>query len=655
MDQIDQREWLLTDGSGSFACGTVAEARTRTYHGWLIAALNPPGDRQLLFSHLEASLEVEGQNWALGTNFWGGGTVAPLGYLLLKSFRRVPCPRWIWGEGNWQLTRRLMMPHGGLKPKGKSRILIEYGYEGQVAAVLRLRVLAGDRNFHHQQQANPSLHFAQQQHQQCLTIQAVREQQPQTLWQLRWSRGEYQADGVWYWNYDYPQERARGLAAREDLYSPGYLTVTLQPGEKIILEAGVGTLPTTPLAVTDFDQAVQQEEQRLQSLFPEYAQVAVDDPLTLLLQASDQFIVYRTSTDSLTAIAGYPWFDDWGRDTLIALPGLTLTTQRFEVAKGFLQTFSRYCCEGLIPNTFPDGGATPIYNSLDAALWWVEGLGLYLNATQDWHFLQEQYATVRQIYKAFTVGTRYRICIDAVDGLLTWDATGVALTWMDAVIESQVITPRRGKPVEINALWYSMLCWMQQWALRLGKDDQSGRYAQQAEKVKKSLQKFWNPLQGYLYDAIAPNDEVDATIRPNAVLALSLQHCAFPTTQGQQVLQIATERLLTPYGLRSLDPSDRDYQGYYNGSREHRDRAYHQGTVWSWLLGPFLAAWKRFYPGVQPPFNWQPILTHLSDQGCLGSISEIFDGESPHNPQGTFAQAWSVAEILRYFPDFRGS
>ncbi|WP_318780296.1 amylo-alpha-1,6-glucosidase, partial [Atlanticothrix silvestris] len=378
-----------------------------------------------------------------------------------------------------------------------------------------------------------------------------------------------------------------------------------------------------------------------------------------LLKAGDQFIVYRASITGPTVIAGYHWFNDWGRDTLIALPGLALVTKRFDLAKGLLQTFGRYCQQGLIPNAFPDADGEPFYNSIDAALWWIETLGLYLEATQDWEFLAEQFSVVQQIHKAFIGGTRFNIQVDATDGLIGWDFPGVALTWMDAVVGGEPVTPRRGKPVEINALWYSALCWMSQWAERLSQlqlgdsvrlAKQAQRYAQQAQQVTVSLQKFWNPQLNYFYDTIEPDDRRNSQIRPNAVLALSLRHCGFSQRQGLLVVDLATERLLTPYGLRSLDSADPEYIGKYVGNSEERDRAYHQGTVWSWLIGPFIRAWQRFYPQKPLPFSWQPLLEHLLSDVCLGSVSEIFDGDPPYKPKGAVAQAWSVAEIIRHLP-----
>ncbi|MEH1824154.1 MAG: amylo-alpha-1,6-glucosidase [Nostoc sp.] len=726
MPDLDTREWLLTNGLGSFASGTVSGVRTRTYHGWLFAATNPPSERTLLFSHLEASLEVLGSVVSLGTNFWGKNQIERTGYELLRNFDINPVPKWTWGQDNWQLTRELVMPYGlvGIGDKGTRgqgdkgareqgsrgevaesfsplplcpsaplplmpnaqfchRILIRYRYEGSYTAILRLRLLIAERDFHHQQTSSQELKFSQLLGQQQVCLQAIDSGHFGIPWHLRWTQGNYQPDAVWYWDYGLSEETKRGLGDKEDLYSPGYLIVTLQPGDTVTLEARVGFPDSLSGILTPetFVEAVEAEQERLSKIFGwsgggrgageqrsrgaeeqghnyessiSHAQFSLNQQL---LKASDQFIVYRASIAGPTVIAGYHWFNDWGRDTLIALPGLALVPQRFDLAKGVLRTFGHYCRHGLIPNAFPDVNGEPIYNSIDAALWWIEILGLYLEATQDWDFLAEQFPIVQQIYKAFVGGTHFNIQVDATDGLVSWDTRGVALTWMDVVIGSLPVTPRHGKPVEINALWYSALCWLSQWAERLSQLEygspvrltkQSQRYAQQAQLVKTSLQKFWNPQLGYLYDTIEPDDRRNFQIRPNAVLGLSLHHCGFSEQQGCQILDLATSSLLTPYGLRSLDPGDPEYKGRYEGNQEQRDRAYHQGTVWTWLIGPYIRAWQRFYPQQSLPFDWQPLLDHFRFDACLGSISEIFDGDLPHTPRGAIAQAWSVAEVIRH-------
>jgi glycogen debranching enzyme len=686
MVDLDTREWLLTNGLGSFASGTVSDARTRTYHGWLFAATNPPSGRTLLFSHLEASLEVLGSFVALGTNIWGNGQIERTGYELLRSFDIKPVPKWIWGQDNWQLTRQLVMPYGwqgsreendtSLLPSHSQfchRTLIQYRYDGSDTAILRLRLLIAERDFHHQQTHSPELKFSQLLGQQQVCLQAINSGHFGIPWHLRWTRGNYQPDAVWYWDYELSEETKRGLGDKEHLHSPGYLIVTLQPGDAVTLEARVGFPDSAAGILTPktFAETVEVEQQRLSQIFGWSKGGTRDWGLGIrekfsnpqypiwkqLLKASDQFIVYRASIVGPTVIAGYHWFNDWGRSTLIALPGLTLVPQRFDLAKGVLRTFGHYCRHGLIPNAFLDVNGEPIYNSIDAALWWIETLGLYLEVTQDWDFLAEQFPLIQQIYKAFVGGTHFNIQVDAIDGLVSWDARGVALTWMDVVIGSHPVTPRHGKPVEINALWYSALCWLSKWAKRLSQLDygeparltkQAQRYAQQAQHVKTSLQKFWNPQLGYLYDTIEPDDRRNFQVRPNAVLALSLHHCGFSVQQGCQILDLATASLLTPYGLRSLDPGDPEYKGKYEGNQEQRDRAYHQGTVWAWLIGPYIRAWQRFYPQQSLPFDWQPLLDHFLCDACLGSISEIFDGDLPHTPRGAIAQAWSVAEVIRH-------
>ncbi len=678
MAELDYREWLLTNGLGSFASGTICDVRTRTYHGWLFVATNPPVERRLLLSHLEGSLELAGRVVVLSTNFWSSGEIAPDGYKLLQSFDLSPVPKWVWGEDDWQLTRQMIMPYGlvgtdGVRGRNSSlslqnpgigesfchRILIEYRYEGTDTATLTLRPLIGDRDFHYQQKASKELQFSQLLKDKQLYLQAINSGQVGIPWQLSWSKGEYKPDGIWYWGYKLQEETKRGLGDQEDLYSPGYLSVILEPGDLLSVEARVGFPDCQDYALTSstFTEAVNIEIERQEEIFVNSAKL--QGSYQQLLQASDRFIVYRASIASPTVIAGYHWFNDWGRHTLIALPGLALIPKRFDLAKGLLRTFGRYCRYGLIPNAFGDIASEPFYNSIDAALWWIETLGLYLETTQDWEFLAEQYPVVRQIYKAFIGGTRYNIQVDTIDGLVGWDTRGVALTWMDAVVEGQPVTPRRGKPVEINALWYSALCWAARWAEILSEQvavhesvrliKQAQRYTQHAQQVKISLQKFWNPNTSYLYDTIEPDDRRNSQIRPNAILALSLSHCGFHEQQGRLIIDRATFSLLTPYGLRSLDPTDPEYIGKYLGNAEQRDHAYHQGTVWSWLIGPYIRAWQRFYKTEPLPFDWQLLLDHFSSDGCLGSISEIFDGDMPHTPRGAVAQAWSVAEVIRHF------
>ncbi|SRR5579883_1920251 len=680
MNELDTREWLLTNGLGSFASGTVCDARTRTYHGWLVAAIDPPGQQTLLFSHLEASLEVGGLLFALGTNFWTADRIDPLGYRLLHKFTIEPVPTWTWGiDDHWQLSRQIIMPYG-LSPEGKSagaplpahstnRVLMQYRYTGSQLAVLRLRPIIGDRDYHHRQQESPSFAFSQLVSSNQVFLQSRQEGRPGTPWSLSWSQGRYAPEETWYWNYYYPEEALRGLDFREDLFSPGYLTVWMQPGEIVTLEARVG-LPTSTLpdlTQSVVDDAIQAEQRRLEREFLHLPRTSDRQQVMWerLLRASDQFIVYQVTQKTPTIVAGYHWFGDRSRDTLLCIPGFTLTTKRFSLARKLLDRLGRLCCQGLIPNVLPDGSTSPIFRNIDCALWWIETLGLYLEATQDWEFLVDQYAVVKQIYKSFTAGTLHNIRVDAADGLVTWDDARVPLTWMDTIVDGSAVTPRHGKPIEVNALWYSSLCWASQWSTFLAERpgienadrllNQARRYAQQADHVKTSLQKFWHTQQGYLYDRIEPDDRLDATIRPNAVLALSLHHCAFTAEQARQILYVARDRLLTPYGLRSLDPDHPAYCRQYTGNLRQRDQAYHQGTVWSWLLGSFIRAWNRFCTpiGEPLPFNLQPLVTHFEHQGSFDTIAEIFDGDAPHAPRGAIASASAIAELLRHWDELQ--
>ena len=672
MNELDTREWLLTNGLGGFASGTICDARTRTYHGWLVASLAPPRQRTLLFSHLEASLEIGGLIFALGTNFWTADKVDPLGYRLLREFSIEPVPTWVWGMGEqWQLSRQIIMPYGLAEERRSlahafspavNRVLVQYRYTGTQLAILRLRPIIGDRDFHHHQQESPTLSFSQLVGSNQVFLQAIQAGKTGTPWGLSWSQGHYQPEETWYWNYYYPEEADRGLDYQEDLFSPGYLTVWLQPGETVTLEARVG-LPsptTTELTPTTVEQAIQAEQRRREREFLHLP--VANGNLAMwerLLRASDQFIAYQSAYKVPAIVAGYHWFSDRSRDTLLCVPGFTLTTRRFLLARKILDRLGRSTCQGLIPNVLPDSSGDAVYRNIDCALWWIETLGLYLEATHDWEFLTEQYDVVKQIYKAFTAGTLHNIRVDASDSLITWDDASTPLTWMDTLVAGEAVTPRHGKPIEINALWYSALCWSSQWATLLADRpgtenvdrllNQARRYAEQAEQVKASLQKFWHDQQSYLYDRIEPDDHRDATLRPNAVLALSLHHCAFTTEQAQQILNTARDRLLTPYGLRSLDPGDPAYWGTCSGSPCQRDQSYHQGTVWSWLLGPFIRAWSRFYPEKPLPFDPQPLLTHFQQQGCLNAIAEIFDGDAPHTPRGAIAHAITLAELLRHW------
>jgi predicted glycogen debranching enzyme len=440
-------------------------------------------------------------------------------------------------------------------------------------------------------------------------------------------------------------ERYRGLIDREDHLHAATLVVTLREGEALTC-----ALSAEAKASLDGAMALSLRQAHERDLLDRWApkRSAAPDWIRQLVLAADQFIVGR-NIDGKPAgnsiIAGYPWFGDWGRDTMIALPGLTLATERTHIARSILQTFARHVDQGMVPNRFPDVGDTPEYNTVDATLWYFRAIRAYYDATGDINLLQELFPTLADIIHWHQRGTRFQIQVDPQDGLLYAGEEDVQLTWMDAKVDDWVVTPRVGKSVEVNALWYETLRSQTHFADVLGQSP--AEYRNLANQVVQSFNRFWNSDAGYCYDVIdGPNGD-DPSLRPNQIFAVSLPDSPLTTEQQRQVVEVCGQHLLTPYGLRSLSPQHPDYQGHYGGDRWQRDGAYHQGTAWSWLLGPFAVAHWRVYQDQAKALQYlTPIANHLREHG-LGTISEIFDGDMPYSPRGCIAQAWSVAEILR--------
>jgi predicted glycogen debranching enzyme len=445
-------------------------------------------------------------------------------------------------------------------------------------------------------------------------------------------------------------ERERGLCDREDHLHAATLVATLNPGELLTIVASTNPTPTL-----DGEEALIARHTHGQTLLNRLQQVhskTCPDWIQQLTLAADQFIVDRSSPQEPTGktiIAGYPWFEDWGRDTIISLPGLTLATGRPEIARSILRTFAQHVDRGMLPNRFPDAGTRPDYNTVDATLWYFEAIHAYYVATQDTAILQELFPVLAEILDWHRRGTRYHIQLDPSDGLLYAGEAGVQLTWMDAKVADWVVTPWIGKPIEINALWYNALRIMAIFAEQLGQPRQN--YDAIAQQVQSSFQRFWNPGLNYCYDVLDGPEGNDDACRPNQLFAITLpkqtDYALLSTTQQQAVVEICGRELLTSHGLRSLAPDHSQYQGYYGGNQYQRDGAYHQGTVWGWLLGPFVQAHLQVYG------NWEqarqllePMANHLTTYG-VGTLSEIFDGDAPMAPRGCIAQAWTVAEVLR--------
>lgn len=633
-------EWLETNGLGGYAMGTLAGAHTRRYHGLLCAALRPPVDRRMLLSKLDEQVRVDGAEHALSCNLYGG-VVHPNGHERLVGFRRDPWPTWTYEAGGARIEKSVIMV------QGHNAVIVRYAcLEAPQPVALLARPLLAMRDHHHLCRAR--VEFELQAEAAPGVVMLQRDGGP--MLRLEFGAGAFAPSTEWYYNFDYPIERERGLDCIEDLYSPGTVEWVLHPGRAATLTAGAGE--PLPMGV---EEAVEDERRRREALAaraPEGDEVA-----RTLFVAADQFIVTRPDRgkDALSIIAGYPWFTDWGRDTMIALPGLLLATGRHDEARRVLLTYADAMEDGLIPNVFPDGPSEAAYNTVDATLWFFVASRRYYKATRDLDlFADTLFDRMREAMAAHVQGTRHGIRM-AADGLLTAGDETTQLTWMDAKVGDWVVTPRHGKAVEINALWHSAIRTMEFFARKLG--EESGPYGRLARAVKEAFRAtFWSDELGYCYDCVR-GEERDATLRPNQVIALALPYSVLKGTQERSILRVVTERLLTPCGLRTLAPDHPGYRGRYEGDQWARDGAYHQGTVWPWLLGPYLDAYMA-HSNRSPEMRGRVrellacLVDHLAQAG-LGTVSEIFDGDAPHCPRGCPAQAWSVAELLRVWVDGR--
>jgi len=649
-ERAAEREWLLTNGLGGFAAGTVAGACTRRYHGLLVAALQPPAQRTVLVAKVETVARYGGASYGLSANEYGDGTVEPRGFEHLDAFRlEGSLPVWEYTLGDALLEQRIVMVYGENTTAVSFTLL-----RGSLPLTLELNPLCTYRDFHSHGHGAGWMPRSTAVEGGC-EIEAFDGARP---YRLLLDHGTFVPAPAWYWNVRHRAETARGLDDTEDLFSPGKFSVKLVPGETVTL-----WLTTEHLAPIGGAPANASERRRQEQLL---AAAALDGPdwTKQLVLAADQFVVRRgvhRAGDSQakqaghTVIAGYPWFGDWGRDTMIALPGLTLATGRPEIAASVLRTFGAFVSEGMLPNRFPDAGETPEYNTVDATLWYFVAIDQYLAATGDRQLVAELYPVLLDIIEWHRRGTRFGIHADS-DGLLFAGEPGVQLTWMDAKVGDWVVTPRIGKPVEINALWYRALVVMQSFAALLGDPLAERRFGALAGAALHSFRhRFWLPERGYLADVVdGPSGDldkrgrrIDASLRPNQIFAVALDKNLLEHEQARAVVDVCARRLWTPLGLRSLASGEPDYRGAYGGGPRERDGAYHQGTVWSWLLGPFALAHYYVYGDAAAARAWlHGMAAHLK-QACVGNVSEIFDGDAPHRPEGCFAQAWSVAEVLR--------
>ena len=636
-DPLLDREWLVTNGLGAFASATLAGAGTRSYHGLLVAAHPPPNARWVLVSGADEFLQHgDSPEVPLSTQEYEGGVLHPHGYAHLAAFAlRGQRPVWRFDTDQGSLEKTVWME------RGRNRTFLRYANHSGQAVRVRVRPFVVLRWFHALRRGDDPSFETLQTGPGSLSVRADGGAPCVHLGGSAW-RVELRPD--WYWNFHRRVELARGFDAAEDAFAPGDFVAELAPGRSVTLQLATDDLQ--PAA--EVDASLARFDARSVTL-----RASASDPLEQRLRlAADQVLVHRgpslpgVAPEPNTVIAGYPWFGDWGRDTLIALPGLCLETGRASIAKTILLTYARYIDQGMVPNRWPDAGDEPEYHAFDAALWYVYALAAYVRAADDTEILDVLGAALLEIIDWHMRGTRHGIRMDPDDGLLTGGADGLQLTWMDAKFEDWVVTPRRGKPVEINALWYAALKFADQAFKRIGWRDAFD--ASVLALVDDSFAtRFWNPDTGGLFDVVDGPDGSDPAIRPNQVIALAAAGDLLSPQQRASVLALTRDKLLTPVGLRSLAPDDPAYCPHYGGGPRERDGSYHQGPVWSWLLGMYVqASLEAGIPADELRGLREAMLAHLND-GVVGAVSELFQPEPPFAPEGAPAQAWGAAEWLR--------
>jgi predicted glycogen debranching enzyme len=644
----ESREWLVTNGIGGYGFGTIAGLQARSYHGLLVAALQPPLGRTVLLAKLDETVRYGAGQFELATNRWMGGAVVPEGFRQITRFHlEGTTPVWTFAAGDALLEKRIFM-----QSDANTTYVVYRLVRARAAMELSIKALVDYCGEHGATSAGDcSMDITPVEH--GLRIAAFDGATP--FYVLSGSAAARPAHD-WYRNFDLSAERARGLRDHTDHLFAGEFSATLAPGGSLTIVASTCAEPALD-GIAAYASRRQEEHTLLERFFAASAPVAAASPQAIqqLVLAAGQFIVARPfgeMPEGQTILAGYPWFGDWGRDTMIALPGLCLVTGRPGIARNILRTFARFVSQGMLPNNFPRAGEAPQYNTVDATLWYFQAIREYFEWTRDVDVLRELFPVLSGIVDAHVRGTRYNIHVDPSDGLLYAGERGVQLTWMDAKVGDRVVTPRIGKPVEVNALWLNAVASMIEFARVLGQE--TNLYEALAQRARTGFERFWNPQAQYCFDVIdGPGDagdgawKNDAALRPNQIFAVSLPESALTPVQQRLVVDACASQLLTPFGLRSLGPHEPGYHGRYAGNGEQRDAAYHQGTVWGWLLGPFALAHLRVYqdPNTAASFL-EPLLRSL-DAGGLGTAGEIFDGDAPFTPNGCVAQAWTVGETLR--------
>jgi predicted glycogen debranching enzyme len=622
-------EWLQTDGSGGFAMGTVAGVNTRRYHGYLVASLEPPVGRFVALAKTDEEIDIGGSRYALGCNQFPGA-IDPRGFELLDSFRLDPFPIWTWQLGSETLTKQLFFV------KDKTTVVVQY--TATAGCTLRVRPFLAFRDFHSLRREDATWRRAIDQHPDHFRIHPYPEGPALTF---QHNAQGLQETSLWYRNFEYLIELERGMDFREDLYQPCELTYQLEAGAIAYMAATLG----------DDERGYDADAVHAAANEARSRQVSAGSPLEAKLAAASVQFRARRRDGRLTVMAGFPWFADWGRDTMVSLPGLFSTAGLLDEAQAVIESFITHLNQGLIPNNYPEHGA-PEYNTCDATLWMFPAVWSYMQRGGSLAWVKHVfYPAVKEILGWHLRGTLYEIHCDPEDGLLSAGVEGMQLTWMDAKVGDWVVTPRHGKPVEINALWYNALRMSAHWAVECGDMDYAAQLTALADKTQAGFTaKFWNAERNCLYDVLQPQAPV-AKLRPNQIFAVSLPFGLLDEKKQKAVVDIVERELLTPVGLRTLERSDPEYRPRYEGDRVSRDGAYHQGTVWPWLLGPFVSAYLKVNGNSEAAMeHCRALMNALEPETlacCLGSLCEIYDGDPPHRPRGCIAQAWSVAETLR--------
>ncbi|MGB9929453.1 MAG: amylo-alpha-1,6-glucosidase [Methanosarcina sp.] len=638
-----KREWIIGNGLGGYASSTVIGAGARTYHGLLVAAPENSPDRILLLSSLDEEISIDEDVYRLATHKYPG-TVFPTGYNYLSKFILSPFPLWVYQTDVLTIKKKVFMIH-----KSNTTCILYDIKSRKEGALLRIFPLINSRNFHFTAHSD-NLSFSQKPNSSGVEIESSNG------FSLSLSSNlHYHPDPKWYYNFEYDAEKERGLDFQEDNFNPGYFESKLKLGTShLFVAASTGNV--TSLSLEQVQELYTREVYR-QNLLTFNSRLT--EPFALkLLSATDSFIVKKPSSGESTIIAGYHWFADWGRDTMISLPGLLLIPRRFEEAKYILKNFARHTRKGLVPNAFFALRGKPVYNTVDASLWFIQAIGRYFAYTRDFLFLSEIWDTIEDIIDNYSKGTDFGIGMDS-DYLIRH---GPQLTWMDAKIGEQSITPREGKACEINALWYNALKTASNLGSLIGKDVSS--YEALAAKVALSFDAlFWNPETECLFDVIYQDNEgnqvKDPAVRPNQIFAVALPYTMLSYEKEKAVVNRVEKDLLTSFGLRTLSKDHPLYQGNYYGDVTARDSAYHNGTIWPWLLGAYVKAYRKVNNYSKKSLEDMRALLqgfdmHLETAG-IGTISEVFDGDYPYTPGGAISQAWSVAEILRaYVEDVLG-